>query len=53
MIDSLMKAGYPVEDMTDNELAKMHVRHMVGGRVTSGNRRSCIASNFRNAPARC
>ena len=22
--------------MTDNELAKMHVRHMVGGRVTSG-----------------
>ena len=36
LIDSLMKAGYPVEDMTDNELAKMHVRHMVGGRVTSG-----------------
>ncbi len=36
LIDSLMKAGYPVEDMTDNELAKMHVRHMVGGRGTSG-----------------
>ena len=31
-----MQAGYPVEDMTDNELAKLHVRHMVGGRVTSG-----------------
>ncbi len=36
LIDSLIEAGYPVEDMTDNELAKMHVRHMVGGRVTSG-----------------
>ena len=36
LISSLSKAGYPVEDMTDNELAKMHVRHMVGGRVSSG-----------------
>jgi threonine dehydratase len=36
LITSLQQAGYPVEDMTDNELAKMHVRHMVGGRVTSG-----------------
>jgi threonine dehydratase len=36
LINSLKQAGYPVEDMTDNELAKMHVRHMVGGRVTSG-----------------
>ena len=36
LISSLRKAGYPVEDMTDNELAKLHVRHMVGGRVSSG-----------------
>jgi threonine dehydratase len=36
LISSLMKAGYPVEDMTDNEIAKLHVRHMVGGRVTGG-----------------
>src|SRR5690606_30064379 len=28
----LLKAkGYPVVDMTDNERAKLHVRHMVGG----------------------
>jgi threonine dehydratase len=33
---TLRAAGYPVEDMTDNEVAKLHVRHMVGGRVTSG-----------------
>jgi threonine dehydratase len=28
----LSKAGYAVEDMTENEAAKLHVRHMVGGR---------------------
>ncbi len=27
----LSAAGYPVVDMTDNETAKLHVRHMVGG----------------------
>lgn len=30
---SLKSAGYQVTDMTDNEAAKMHVRHMVGGRA--------------------
>jgi threonine dehydratase len=25
--------GYKVLDLTDNELAKLHIRHMVGGRV--------------------
>lgn len=25
--------GYPVLDMSDNEMAKLHARHMVGGRV--------------------
>ena len=29
----LTEAGYAVEDYTDNELAKLHVRHLVGGRV--------------------
>ena len=36
LIESLRGAGYPVEDMTDNEIAKLHVRHMVGGRVNGG-----------------
>jgi threonine dehydratase len=31
----LRAAGYDVEDMTDNEAAKLHVRHMVGGRSAS------------------
>ena len=31
--DVLTRAGYRVTDMTDNEAAKLHVRHMVGGRT--------------------
>lgn len=32
MLHALQSAGYRVTDMTDNELAKLHVRYMVGGR---------------------
>jgi threonine dehydratase len=31
LIESLRIGGYAVRDLTDNELAKLHVRHMVGG----------------------
>jgi threonine dehydratase len=31
VIASLKAAGYGVTDMTDNEMAKLHVRYMVGG----------------------
>ncbi len=34
LIARLIEAGYAVEDMSDNEAAKLHVRHMVGGRAT-------------------
>jgi len=30
-VKHLAEAGYPVVDMTDNEMAKLHVRYMVGG----------------------
>jgi threonine dehydratase len=32
LIDKLREAGYTVEDLSSNEMAKLHVRHMVGGR---------------------
>ena len=32
LVVKLRDAGYPVEDLSDNEMAKLHVRHMVGGR---------------------
>jgi len=35
LIEDLEAAGYPVLDLTDNELAKLHIRHMVGGRAPS------------------
>jgi threonine dehydratase len=31
LITQLRQEGYPVIDMTDNEVAKLHIRHMVGG----------------------
>ena len=33
LVDTLLRDGYPVEDLTESELAKLHIRHMVGGRV--------------------
>jgi threonine dehydratase len=33
LVTTLRKQGYPVEDLTNSELAKLHIRHMVGGRV--------------------
>ncbi|MFK8027037.1 MAG: threonine ammonia-lyase, biosynthetic [Gammaproteobacteria bacterium] len=32
MITMLSNQGYPVCDLSDNEMAKLHLRHMVGGR---------------------
>ncbi len=34
IIAKLKAKKYPVLDMTDNEMAKMHVRHLVGGRAS-------------------
>lgn len=31
LIEALRNKGYPVVDMTENEMAKLHTRHMVGG----------------------
>jgi threonine dehydratase len=33
LIEGLRKADYAVVDLTDNEMAKLHVRYMVGGRA--------------------
>lgn len=35
IITILQDQDYPVIDLSDNELAKLHVRHMVGGRASS------------------
>ena len=33
LLKQLRKLGYPALDMTDNEMAKLHIRHLVGGRA--------------------
>lgn len=32
IIKDLHQAGYPVEDLSDDEMAKQHIRYMIGGR---------------------
>jgi len=34
VLEAIQKLGYPVVDLSHNEMAKLHVRHMVGGRST-------------------
>ncbi len=31
LVENLKKHGYPTLDLTDDEMAKLHIRHMVGG----------------------
>ena len=35
LVATLRDGGYVVDDLSDNEMAKLHVRHMVGGRSPS------------------
>jgi len=37
LISQLRKANYKTVDLSDNEMAKLHVRHMVGGRAPADN----------------
>ena len=35
LVQGLRDKGFPVLDLTDNELAKLHIRHMVGGHAAA------------------
>ena len=35
LVRALRQHGYATLDMTDNEMAKLHIRHMVGGRASN------------------
>jgi threonine dehydratase len=39
LVRKLRDLSYPVEDLSDNEVAKLHVRHMVGGGTKPPNER--------------
>lgn len=50
LIDALQQKGYPVIDMTDNEMAKLHIRYMVGGRTDLVDNERLIRFEFPERP---
>ena len=50
LIDSLTSAGYDTIDLTDNELAKVHVRYMIGGKNPSVNTERIFSFEFPEYP---
>lgn len=50
IIADLERAGYGVVDLTDDELAKVHVRYMIGGRAPAGLSERLFSFEFPEAP---
>ncbi len=50
MLQQLTEKGYAVVDMSDNEMAKMHVRYMVGGRVQGVRNERLLRFEFPERP---
>lgn len=51
LIGELQRKGYPVLDLSDNEIAKLHIRHMVGGRVNGVGEEALYRFTFPERPA--
>ena len=50
LLDRLQGRGYPCVDMSDNELAKLHVRHLVGGRAPGARDERLLRFEFPERP---
>ncbi|MGE7989942.1 threonine ammonia-lyase, biosynthetic [Pseudomonas sp. NPDC089554] len=50
LLQSLSGQGYEVVDLTDNELAKLHVRHTVGGHAAPGAQERVLRFEFPERP---
>ena len=50
LVADLGDKGYPVVDMTDNEIAKLHIRHMVGGRAKEATDEMIFTFEFPERP---
>jgi len=46
----LSDSGYGVKDLSDNEVAKLHLRHLVGGRLPSSERERLYRFEFPERP---
>ncbi|MBL8142929.1 MAG: threonine ammonia-lyase, biosynthetic [Acidobacteria bacterium] len=50
VVERLRAQGYETADLTDNEMAKLHVRHMVGGRAPDVSRERVCRFEFPERP---
>jgi threonine dehydratase len=46
----LADAGYPVNNLTDNEMAKLHIRHLVGGHAPAAGKERLFRVEFPERP---
>ena len=52
MLKDLADSGLQALDLTDNELAKLHIRHLVGGHAPQLRNERRFVLNSPSAPAR-
>ncbi|MBF8721215.1 threonine ammonia-lyase, biosynthetic [Pseudomonas guariconensis] len=50
LVQQLVEQGFPVTDLTDNELAKLHIRHMVGGHSAGASDEMVLRFEFPERP---
>jgi len=50
ILATLQREGYPALDLSDDEMAKLHVRHMVGGRSAAINNERLFRFEFPERP---
>ncbi|SKA56995.1 threonine ammonia-lyase, biosynthetic [Enterovibrio nigricans] len=50
IITDLRKGGYPVVDLSDDEMAKVHIRYMIGGRPTKAMKERLYSFEFPEYP---
>lgn len=50
LVEELRAKGFPVLDLTDNELAKLHIRHMVGGHAAQVSDEMVLRFEFPERP---
>ena len=50
LVTRLKEKGYPVVDLSDNEMAKMHIRYMVGGHAVKVDNEMLVRFEFPERP---
>ncbi|PAV25378.1 threonine dehydratase [Tamilnaduibacter salinus] len=50
LVQELREAGYPVLDLTDSDIAKQHIRHMVGGHAPEVSNEKVFQFEFPERP---